>query len=90
MLTVDGKRPVKRKDVVLMVKVSVEVRSGTARFSVAVRTASIRRAVSFVEERYPTCDVRVRSPVGTEGFFVKDSVARAGVAGFQQPDKIAA
>jgi hypothetical protein len=33
-----------------MVKVSVEVRSGAARFEVAVQAQSIQRAVSFVKD----------------------------------------
>ncbi len=43
-----------------MEKVSIEVRSGAARFRVAVRAESIRRAVSLVGERYPDHAVRVK------------------------------
>ena len=42
-----------------MVKVSVEVRSGAARFGVAVRAKSVRRALSLMQGRYPDRDVRV-------------------------------
>lgn len=41
-----------------MEKVSIEVRSGAARFRVAVRSESLRRALSLVEERYPNHDIR--------------------------------
>ena len=40
-----------------MVKVSIEVRSGAARFDVAVQAESIQRAMSFVRERYPKGNV---------------------------------
>jgi hypothetical protein len=36
-----------------MVKVSVEVKSGTARFRVGVQAPSIRTALSVVGGRYP-------------------------------------
>jgi len=54
-----------------MVKVAVEVRNGTARFRVAVRAESIRRALSVVGKRYPHSEVRVRFPIDPEGFFVE-------------------
>ncbi len=73
-----------------MVKVSIEVRSGTARFSVGVRAESIQRAVSLVGARYPGGDVRVKFPIEPEDFFVKDLAARAAIAGFEQPDVMAA
>jgi hypothetical protein len=71
-----------------MVKVSVEVRNGAARFGVAVQADSIRRAVSLVGERYPGRDVRVKSPTNPEGFFVGDRVALTRIAEeFEQPTK---
>ncbi len=73
-----------------MVKVSIEVRSGTARFSVGVQAESIQRAVSLVGARYPGGDVRVKFPIGPEDFFVKDLAARAAIVGFEQPDVMAA
>jgi len=73
-----------------MVKVSVEVRSGAARFYVAVRAESIRRAVSFVGRRYPGGEVRVKFPIEPVGFFVKDSAARAGIVELEPPEQMAA
>jgi len=73
-----------------VVEVSVEVRSGAARFCVAVRAESIRQALSLVEERYPEGDIEAKFPIDPEGFFVKDPAARAGVVGYEQPDRIAA
>jgi hypothetical protein len=74
-----------------MVKVSVEVNSGAARFCVAVRAQSIRRASSLLAGRYPKGEVRVNSPIEPEGFSVENP-ARAGIAGYydEQPDAIAA
>jgi hypothetical protein len=54
-----------------MVKVSVEVRSGTARFKVGVQAESIRRALSLVAGRYPRGEVRVVFPAEPAGFFVR-------------------
>jgi hypothetical protein len=73
-----------------MVKVSIEVRYGTARLDVAVRAWSIQQAMSFVRERYPNTDVRVRFPLDPEGFFVQDPAARAGLIEDEQPDLRAA
>ena len=73
-----------------MVKVSIEVRYGTARLDVAVRAWSIQHAMSFVRERYPNTDVRVRFPLDPEGFFVQDPAARAGLIEDEQPDLRAA
>ena len=74
-----------------MVKVSIEVRNGSARFSVAVRAQSIRRAVSIVEGRYATGDLRVKSPIDPEGFFASDPAAQeARTVQTEQPERIAA
>jgi len=54
-----------------MVKVSIEVRSGATRFSVAVQAESIQRALSLVAARHPDGDCRVKFPIDAEGFFVK-------------------
>jgi hypothetical protein len=73
-----------------MVKVSMEVRSGAARFHVAVRAGSIQRAVSFVKERYPKGSVQVRFPIEPESFFVEDPSARRGIVGLKVPARVAA
>jgi hypothetical protein len=73
-----------------MVKVSIEVRNGAARFSVAVRAESIRRAASLAGRRYPKGDVGVRFPIDPAGFFANDPAARTGIVGFEQPMKVAA
>ena len=73
-----------------MVKVSVEIRSGGARFDVAVQAESSQRAVSFVKERYSKASVKVRFPIEPEGFIVEDPVALEGLIGFEKPGGMAA
>ena len=58
-----------------MVKVSIEVHDGTARFAVAVLAQSIQQALSIVAAQYPGSVARVKSPINPEGFFVEDSAA---------------
>jgi len=71
-----------------VVKVCVEVRSGAARFSVAVRAESIRRALSLVRERYPVGEAEVKFPIDPEGFFVEDpGASRAGPIGSEAPEQ---
>ncbi len=73
-----------------MVRVSIEVYDGAARFSVAVQAESIRRAVSIMGSRYPNSDVRVRFPIDPERFFVKDPTARAGLTEHGPEKRLAA
>ena len=54
-----------------MVKVSIEVHSGTARFAVAVQAKSIQRALSIVAARYPGSVASVKFPIDPEGFFLE-------------------
>ena len=58
-----------------MVKVSIEVHDGTARFAVAVLAKSIQQALSIVATRYPSSAARVKFPIDPESFFVEDSAA---------------
>jgi hypothetical protein len=73
-----------------VVKISIEVRNGATRLDVAVQAWSIQQAMSFVRERYPNTDVRVRFPIDPEGFFVQDPAARAGLIEDEQPERRAA
>lgn len=61
------------------VKVSVEVRSGTARFRVGVQAQSIREALGMVERRYPRGEVGIVFPIEPEGFFVEGPRALARI-----------
>jgi hypothetical protein len=58
-----------------MVKVSVEVHNGTARFTVAVKAQSLQQALSIVASRHPASVARVKFPLDPENFFVDDSAA---------------
>lgn len=73
-----------------MVRVSVEVRSGAARFRVGVQAESIRKALSMVAGRYPQGVVRVAFPIEPEGFFVREPLAPAGVVGHERTHEVAA
>jgi hypothetical protein len=53
-----------------MIKVSMEVREGTALSRATVQAESIREAVSITRERYPGRDVRVIFPIEAEEFFI--------------------
>lgn len=73
-----------------MVKVSIEVVDGSARFEVAVCAQSIERALSLVAARYPRGQGRVTFPIEPEGFFIKDHGAQAVVeaeGGDQRPER---
>jgi hypothetical protein len=52
-----------------VIKVSVEVREGAARFKVAVQAESISQAVNIVKGRHPDRDVRVVFPIDPERYF---------------------
>jgi hypothetical protein len=72
-----------------MVKVLVEVRSGTARFRVAVQAEGIQRALSLVGAGHPGRSCRVGFPMEAEGFFVEGPPAtRAGAV--ERPKELAA
>ncbi len=62
-----------------MVRVLIEVRSGTARFRVGVQASSLQRAISLVKGCYSASDVKVVFPIDPEGFFVEDALAAEGL-----------
>ncbi len=67
-----------------MVRVSVEVRSGPARFRVGVQVQSIREALSMVGGTYPRSEVGVAFPTGPRSFFVRERSAPTRVFGHEQ------
>lgn len=73
-----------------MVKVSVEVRSGTARFRVGVQAPTIRKALSMVGGRYRGGEIRVAFPTEPEGFFIQELPDPAGMAGTEHAHQEAA
>jgi hypothetical protein len=58
-----------------MAKISIEVRSGAARFAVAVQAPTIQQALSIVTTRFPGSVARVKNPVDVEGTSVEDPAA---------------
>jgi hypothetical protein len=58
-----------------MVKVSIEVHDGTARFMVAIKAQSIQHALSTVATRHPSSVTKVKFPIDPESFFVEASAA---------------
>ena len=73
-----------------MVRVSIEVRNGSARFDVAVQAEDIQRALSIAGAYHPGSDVRVQFPIDPETFFVKDPAAPAGLTEFGKRERSAA
>ena len=59
-----------------MIRISVQVSSGTARFRVAVQAESIERALENVARQYPAKVCEVTFPIDPETFFVEDSAAK--------------
>jgi hypothetical protein len=58
-----------------MIRISVEVSSGAARFRVMVQAESIERALEIVARQNPGKECEVTFPIDPETFFVEDSVA---------------
>ena len=61
-----------------MIRISVRVSSGAARFKVAVEAESIERALEIVARQNPGKQCEVAFPIDPESFFVKDSVVPVG------------
>ena len=59
-----------------MIRVSMEVREGTALSRATVQAESIREAVSITREHYPGRDVRVMFPIDPESFFIEGQASR--------------
>ena len=56
-----------------MIRISVYVSSGTARFSVAIQAESIERALEIVARQNPGKECEVAFPIDPESFFVDDA-----------------
>jgi hypothetical protein len=57
-----------------MIRISVQVSSGTARFRVAIQAESIERALENVARQYPGKVCEVAFPIDPETFIVEDCV----------------
>jgi hypothetical protein len=58
-----------------MIRISVQVSSGAARFKVAVQAESIERALEIAARQNPGKVCEVTFPIEPETFFVEDSLA---------------
>ena len=61
-----------------MVRISVEVKSGSAPSSVMVQAESIERALEIAQRHNPGKECRVTFPLDPEAFFIEEPAA--GVA----------
>jgi hypothetical protein len=61
-----------------MIKISVQVSSGTARFGVTIQAESIERALEIAARQNPGKACEVKFPLDPETFFVDDSVVQIG------------
>jgi hypothetical protein len=66
---------VRKRKVIHMVKVSIEVHNGTARFMVGVKAKNIEQALRIVQTRHPAMVARVKFPIDPEDFFVDERAA---------------
>jgi len=73
-----------------VLRVLIDVRSGAARFEVAVQAQSIQRAMNIVGARYPGACVRVKFPIDPAAFFVNDLAAAEELIEYERPQGIAA
>ena len=58
-----------------MIRISVQLTRGAARYRVAVQAESIERALQIVERQNPGCEAEVAFPIEPEAFFVSDTAA---------------
>jgi hypothetical protein len=64
-----------------MIRISIEVRSGTARFKVSAQAERIEGALEIAKRYNPAKECRVVFPIDPEGFFVEDELGRDGAVG---------
>ena len=62
-------------------KISIEVKSGAARFKVALVAESIEGALEMAKRYNPGKECKVVFPIDPEGFFVEDDLGRGGMVG---------
>jgi len=63
-----------------MVRISVRVSSGSARFRVMVQAESIERALEIARRHNPAAECQVSFPIDPESFFVGGSAPKVGSA----------
>ena len=62
-----------------MIRISVVLTRGAARYRVAVQAQSIGRALEIVEGQNPGCQAKVAFPIDPETYFVRDAAAIDGL-----------
>ena len=62
-----------------MVRITMEVSNGAARFSVSVQAQSIERALEIVERQNPGRECKVSFPIDAEVCPVEDGIVAQGV-----------
>jgi hypothetical protein len=62
-----------------MIKITIEVKSGTARFNVAVQAESIEEALEIAKGHNSGKECKVVFPIDPEEFFVNDDLGGGGV-----------
>jgi hypothetical protein len=72
-----------------MIKVSVQVCSGSVSFKAAVWADGIEKALSLARTRYPGTEVRVIFPIEPESFFVTETVSSSRVVRPEMPKEAA-
>ena len=61
-----------------MIRITVDIDSGSAGYRVSVQAGSIQRALELVERMDPGSKFKVAFPIDPETFFVNDPAAKAG------------
>ncbi len=67
-----------------MVRIMVQVKSGAARFSVAVQAESIERALEIAKQQNLGKHCEVSVPINSETLFVAEPAATFGPAGWRR------
>jgi hypothetical protein len=62
-----------------MIKISIEVKSGAARFKVGLQAESIEEALEIAKRYNPGKECKVVFPINPEIFFVGDDLGTGGV-----------
>jgi hypothetical protein len=63
------------EEAIQMAKISIELRSGTACFAVAVQAPTIQQALNIAATRYPGSLVKMKSAIAPVGSSVEDRAA---------------
>ncbi len=70
-----------------MIRLSLEIRSGSASFRVAVWARGIEKALSLTRACYPGGQARVIFPIESEALFVKEILPGSGLVQPEVPEE---